>query len=484
MLKKLNMKKILILSVLFHIVASIFSTGFHHFDEQFQIYEFLNYKLEKSPSSDLPWEFREMVRPWFQVYIYWFVTKASNLIGIINPFSLAFIFRLLTSLFGVFALYTLIPHIKNWIKDEKYQTLTFALLNFSWFIPYIQTRTNAESVSASFFIIGFSYFLDLTKSVKNKESYYALLSGLFLGASYAARYQLALMVAFLWFWGIFSKKVSYKALTLSAFTIAIGIIGSVAIDYLGYGKWTFAPQNLFTSNFTDGRLEGTGLSPWWYYFKKTFLNGIPLISGPIILATLLGWKKFWRHPLTWATLPIIIFHTIIGHKELRYIFPVIILAPLYVGLLINEYSDKFTVLWSKGWARNLIKFTVGLNFLILVISIFRPANPAVNFYKFIYDNDKISTIKTTVENPFTMLGLNINFYKKENLQVQEIKDYKKYITKGSDTYLFFNKGRHVLAMENEPNCKSVYMAYPRWSLNFNVGNWISRSRVWSLYYCN
>ena len=271
MLNKLTTKNILILSILFHFIASIFSTGFHHFDEQFQIYEFLNFKLGKSPSSDLPWEFPEMVRPWFQVYIYYYITKALNFFTIINPFIISFFFRLTTSLFGVYALYTLLPHIKTWITDKKGQQLAFSLLNLSWFIPYIQTRTNAESMSSSFFIVGFSYFLNLTSNENDKQSRNAIFAGLFLGASYACRYQLALMVAFLWFWGIFSKKIKMKALFLTALAISFMIVANIGVDFLGYGKWTFAPINLFTSNFTDGRLENTGLSPWWYYFKKSFL---------------------------------------------------------------------------------------------------------------------------------------------------------------------------------------------------------------------
>ena len=36
-LEKINYKSILIISISFHFVAAIFSTGFHHFDEHFQI---------------------------------------------------------------------------------------------------------------------------------------------------------------------------------------------------------------------------------------------------------------------------------------------------------------------------------------------------------------------------------------------------------------------------------------------------------------
>jgi phosphatidylinositol glycan class B len=40
-----------------HLLAAIFSVGFYHTDEHFQILEFLNYKLGRSTGAELAVEF-------------------------------------------------------------------------------------------------------------------------------------------------------------------------------------------------------------------------------------------------------------------------------------------------------------------------------------------------------------------------------------------------------------------------------------------
>jgi phosphatidylinositol glycan class B len=480
MINKMNFNNIFFISILFHLIAAIFSTGFHHFDEHFQIYEYLSYKMGNTSTSELSWEFPAMMRSWFQVYIYWFFIKINSFLGISSPFLNAFVFRLFNSMLGVYALYSLIPYIKEKVSDKKVQITTFALLNFFWFVPYIQTRTNAESLSSSLFILGFSFFLnkDIKKHLSN-----SILAGIFFGAAYLCRFQVAIMVMFIWFWALLYKEKRLSSLLITALGIILLIILGVYVDFLGYEKWTFTPWNLLNENLILGKMKNFGVSPWWYYITKSFKAGIPPLSLILLTTTLFGAYKFKKSPITWIIIPFLLFHSYLGHKELRFIFPVILLTPLYIGFLLDNYKEKFSVYWNKKYFQQIIKFCITLNFIVLVASIFKPANPSVNFYKYVFDNN-INLIKTHVENPYTMLGLNLNFYKSKNISVETIKDYKKYIKKGSDTYLFFNKGHHILAMEKVPTCNAIYMAYPRWSLNFNIGNWISRSRVWSLYYCN
>ncbi len=471
-IKNLSIKKIFLISCLIHLIASIFSSGFHHFDEHFQIYEFLNFKLGQTPAQDLPWEHREMVRPWIQVYFYLGIQKAISFLGIQSPFIFAFIFRLITSFFGLYSIYCFIPVLREWFKKEESFKLSLVLLNFCWYIPYIQTRTNAESMSTSLFLIGMSLFLQ----IQQRESYFtSFVSGVFLGASYLVRYQLALMTAFLWFWALIFKKIKLQYLAIIAVSILLMIGFGILTDYWGYGKWTFAPLNLFTSNFTDGRLEGSGVSPFWYYIKKSLFSGIPPVSLPLIIATFWGWYKKWKHPLTWATLPLFLFHSYIGHKELRYIFPVIVMCTIYSVYFFEQYRDKVL-----SYPKTL-KVIVSINILFLVISIFRAANPSVKFYQFIWNHPEIKKIVTEVENPFTMLGLNIHYYKRENISIEKVTNFKDRIH--SDEYHFFNRGHYIFKMESYPHCKSIFMAYPKWSLKFNIGNWLSRSRVWSLYKC-
>lgn len=461
---------------MFHLLAAIFSSGFHHFDEHFQIYEFLNLKLGQTTAADLPWEYRERIRPWFQPYLYLYIYKAFHMLGVSSPFVMAFIFRLLTSLFGLYALVRFWGVIKIWFEKERDQIFAWALLNLCWFVPYIQTRTSSESLSISFYLIGLSFFL---KSKTFKSSFWA---GVCFGACYLARSQMALPVAFIWFWALLIEKRGVKSLAGTAFSIVIMNILGVLIDSIGYGSFTISIWHYYRTNFAQGIMSSVKQYPFYWYFYWLINRGIPPVSLVLTFAGVWGWIKYYRHPLTWATLPLFIFHSLVGHKELRYIFPVIILSPLYLTLLYHDYRAKVDHYLKKGWVKFFMRFTVAINVIILVASCLRPANPSVKFYQYLYGRHDISEIYAHHASPFKMLGLKIKFYKREGLVVKEFKELSE-IPQDKGHYLFFSRGHNIIEMEKRQDCRLEYMTYPRFALNYNIGNWLSRSRVWSLFYC-
>lgn len=220
--------------------------------------------------------------------------------------------------------------------------------------------------------------------------------------------------------------------------------------------------------------------PWYWYIRWGLLRGLPPVSIPLIAITLWGWIKNWRHPLTWMTLPLFIFHSLVGHKEVRYLFPSMVLAPLFLLVFYYENKDKVENWWQKKWVRGLTNFAIIVNVGALIVASTKAVNPSVNFYSFLWKQQEISKIYAKDESPFTMLGLDIEFYKKPGFEVEVWKDS----IEEEGKYIFLRKGHEYFEFANKGNCKSLYLAYPEWILHFNVGNWLSRSRVWSLFKCN
>ena len=93
-------QKILLLALFFHIAASWFSIGRYHADEQYQILEFADYKTGNNSAASLPWEFHEKIRPALQPGIAYAIISSAHAIGIQNPFTIAFLLRLMGSAFG------------------------------------------------------------------------------------------------------------------------------------------------------------------------------------------------------------------------------------------------------------------------------------------------------------------------------------------------------------------------------------------------
>jgi phosphatidylinositol glycan class B len=467
-------KNILVAAALVHFLAAIFGEGFHHFDEHFQIFEFLNLKWNGIQGAELAWEYREMIRPWFQVGVYAAIAAPFKSLGIDSPFFFAALFRLLSSFLGLFALYRLWPLIDQWVREERARLITKAVLHLAWFVPYIFSRTSSESFGISFFLLGISIFLD------EKKRSFALhvLAGVFFGLSYNSRFQMALPVACLWFWGLISKRKALSELSATSLGVLAGLGIGAIFDRWGYGVWTFPLWDYYRTNFQEGIMARVQHYPWYWYFRWSLLRGLPPVSLPLILVTLWGWKKYWKHPLTWATLPLVLFHSLIGHKELRYVFPTIILAPIFLGMALEHFKD----IENKRWVRVIRNLFLVTNLVALVIVSFKAVNPAPSFYRFMWNHPEIKEFYALDESPYTMLGLKIKFYKRPELKDHIVTSLDQ-VPGGGDAWFFFKNGERLMEFEKKPHCELLYSAYPRFVLNYNWGNWMQRSRVWSLFYC-
>jgi phosphatidylinositol glycan class B len=62
-----------------------------------------------------------------------------------------------------------------------------------------------------------------------------------------------------------------------------------------------------------------------------------------LLLSILGWSRHPRHPLTWSTLPFVVFHNLLSHKEERFLFPVTILVLGVVSLSLSPVNVPVSV---------------------------------------------------------------------------------------------------------------------------------------------
>lgn len=467
-LNKLQVKHYLLFALALHLLAAFFSTGFHHFDEHFQIIEFLGLKLSKTSAAHMPWEYRDMVRPWAQPFIYYCILLPFFFIK--DSFIQVTILQVATSLFGLFSTIWLLRTLKELWPSKFHHTLFYCLL-FTWFTPYIHARLSSENFSSSFFFLALAIFLHREKGGAWKW----FLSGLLFGASYMVRYQSAIMVAFIWFCDLFFYQKNIRKSVFSALGILLIIALGPVIDYWGYGVWTFAPYNLYYHDFVKGVLADTGTSPWYEYLRQSFNRGIPPISLGLILATFYFWYKKPKDPLTWTTASSFLFFTVIGHKELRYIFPVILLTPIFAAYAYETLKDQERWRWlTKGKP-----FIIGLNALFLIVGTFRAANPSVNFYNFVYHSN-VSHLYIEDESPFSMVGLPIYFYRKPGYSES---NYKDPASEGINS-VFVKKGDKILELLSNDSCELLYSSYPSWAVHFNYFNWIKRSRFWAIFNCD
>jgi len=495
-------KKLLIFSALFHLIAVIFTEGFHRPDEHLGMMRLTSFKLGTFPINELSWEYPAKIRPWVQPGIYFGTAKIFQLLGGESPFSLAFIFRFLSSLIGFFSLILTVKISMRFLKDKYYQNLMAFGLCTLWFLPFFHARTTAENFGISFFIFSLYplimkmplnaiQFSGLRPQLFNKSSAInqwsipssiAFLVGLGFGASFIFRFQMAFMTFFTLLWFFLYSRIRVSNLVLISLGVFAFIGFNVVVDYWGYGEWTFSAWNYLYQNIFKGVAAGFGVSPWYYYLNKTLMKGIPPLSLFLLAPAIWLWFKRPGHILTWITLPYFAVHSMIGHKELRFIFAMGLFSPVILAYFIE--SSKFENLkTNKG-----IKFIVGLvlvqNFIALGISSFKPAYSPIKFYKHLYaKEEKITKIYT-----LSVFRDQLKFYLKGPIEQVVEKDRSKLqaiINSNQEvTWFLTDKFSDIeLFRKSFPQCTEDYLSYPNWIFKFNYKNWLKRSKIWALYRC-
>jgi GPI mannosyltransferase 3 len=390
--------------LIFHLLAAFLSQGHRHPDEHFQILEFLNFKLGGTPADDLPWEFRAQMRSFLMPFIYFIQVK---LLPISDPFSLAFFFRLQSCFWGLWSLLLgalWISH-SQWEIHEKTRNKIIFLFCLLWFFPFIHARISSEALSGSIFSIGFFlYFL--------KEHYPALdkpfglrLIGFILGMSVIIRFQLGFAIAPFVLWIVLVERK-----TKNAFCILTGILifflVNLLIDHWGYGQWTIPAYNYFFENILLKKSYSYGVSPWYTYFNDIFQRG----GWPIGLVILLScFYFFWKRPkdsITWMMLPFFVVHSMVAHKEGRFLYPMVPFLPAVIGLCWARWEQ---------WAPRLqwiTKVCLGLNLLLLPYASTVTVNNLYPVIKYIQKNShQISTLYFIDDrSPFGSYILNYHFW--------------------------------------------------------------------------
>ncbi|EQC43419.1 mannosyltransferase [Bacteriovorax sp. Seq25_V] len=438
------------------IVTAFFSSGFLHPDEHYQILELLQLKISSWPRPDLlNWDFHEKIRPWFQTYVYYLLTK---ILFLDDPYIIAFIIRVFNGVLGIVSVRLLLNEFDS---KNKNSLLIYFLL---WFVPFLFVRTNSESLSTSLFLFG-AYFHHRGNKVSNK-----MISGILFGASFLARYQMGVPVFFVNIWELFKKK-NYKEFIVHSIFIGIAIIIGIIVDYWGYGTFNLSFWNYFRENILHSRASGFGTSPFYYYFFMPIFKGGVLI--PLVICY--GIYRYHReHKLNFwviAFWSFFIIHSLIPHKEVRFITFNFLIGSLMALPYISELL--------RGKYSKIFKSLIVLNFLIMIRTSLFPANSYMNLYKYMYDN-KIDRIGVYTDQADRHFGFSMPFYQRDLIKTFGVVDAKK-LNAG---FYLSTKYKEYDDFASNANCVPKFKSYPNWITFFNIGNWLSRSSYFVVWKCD
>lgn len=467
-------KQLLAIGFAVLLITAFFSKGYHHFDEHFQILEFASLKLGMSNAANMPWEYntqmRSAVQPAFVVGLY----SLLEFVGIENPFIISTLLRLVSVTFSFGITLLMINIFRNEVSEEFFGNWFLPLSLFLWFSAYNSARFSSENWSALFFMAGFC----LAFYFPNRFSRF-LLIGILLGTSFLLRFQSGFLILGFLVWLLFIKKEKLFGLLLCNVGVLLSIALGVLADKWLYGDWVLSCWNYFNQNILLGKAAGFGTEPWWWYLKEVFLQGIPPFSLLYLAGTLFFLIKKPKHPFTFILVPFLLVHLVVAHKEIRFLFPVIYFLPFILSTALekSEISRKL-----PGWSVFQKGFWL-VNFILLAIVMFRPADNTIGLYEAIYTKySQRATLYYTDKNPYLRV-LDVKWYKRTNLEIIKINSVQELPEKTKGISLFVTENVNDANQITQPH-QLIYSGLPEWIKYFNYNGWIDRTRFWYVYELN
>lgn len=486
-------------AVIIHILVAWFSLGHYHDDEYAQVLNFAVSKIGMDMQSELMWEFEAGVRSGFQPYIAFVISKAVNFIGIDSTFILAFIYRLISATISLIATILFIRIVEKEISSKNIFKWTAFFLLFSWILLFINVRFSSEGWATSFFLIGLSLFL--FKETKGFSRYIAI--GIFFGFAFLARYQVGFMLLGLGLWLLIIDRIKFQNLIFillgGILTLAIG----AGFDWWLYGEPTVSSWQYFKWHYDglmspSGGISKTVYEPWYFYIQYSALQLIPPLTLLLPIAVVAFWFLFPKHAITWLTIPFIFFHTLFGHKEMRYLFPLLPFAPLMFAMVCIELNRKFRLMDFKAikysW-QFIFGVSVALNIILVILVLSIPASKEVALWQ-----NCLTPIAQQQETLLLVLDengsysdpaeLNLDFYNTSNVPIEAIKDetaIKNIASLNPDKHILYasrKRNRSKQLDEADIRHELTCQALPNWILKININNWTSRTSMWRIWSIN
>ena len=399
-----------------YIVAAWFSTGFYHGDEHYQLIEFAAYKMGTVSPEGLAWEFSARVRPALQPFIAFIIIKLLQVFSIGDPYIQAFILRLLTALMALFSI-RYFTRTCSYMVNPRYHKAYLFLSYFLWFLPFVNVRFTSETWSGLMLLNALAVLLNT--NLRGNRNYIA---GVLLGLSFLFRYQNAFLAMgiFLWLFLIEKEKI-LDLLKLLAAAVVVLLLG-ILLDFWLYGEFTLSAWNYFYVNLIEDVASGYGTGSWWNYFYSIFRFGFFPIGIPVILAFLILTIKKPRNVFIWTILPFFVIHSIIAHKELRFLFPVINLVPII--LLLAYQALKWDIRKWRVPGRIAIHavawILVAINIIGAVTVSLKPANIGLTtmtrYIRQHHGDESIRLISYNNSNPYGPWELMASFYMEKDMQ--------------------------------------------------------------------
>ncbi|XP_060240753.1 GPI mannosyltransferase 3 isoform X2 [Meriones unguiculatus] len=296
----------------------------------------------------LTWEWTERLRGYTYPLIFASIYKVLHLLGKDSVQLLIWIPRLGQALLSAVADVRLYSLMKQLGTQEVARWVFFCQL-CSWFTWYCCTRTLTNTMETALTAIALFYYpLEGSRSM-NSVKYSLLVALACIVRPTALIPWVPLLLRH------FCQEESKVHLTLHHF-LPVGFITfslSLIIDRIFFGQWTLVQLNFLKFNVLQNLGTFYGSHPWHWYFSQ----GFPVVLGTHLPFFIHGCFLAPRrlHILLLTVLWTLLVYSMLGHKEFRFIYPVLPFCMVFCG---------YSLAHLKAWRRAALSFLLSSNALL------------------------------------------------------------------------------------------------------------------------
>ncbi len=458
-----------------HIVAAWFSLGWQHPDEHYQLIEFARYLLGEFPADHLPWEFGAGMRPTFQVFLAAAFMKVTSFIGVADPFDVVFLLRGITGISTTFAIYYW--HKQLTFRNQAASDLHLFISIWAWGLVYTHVRFSSETWGGMFLLLALAVRWNQSQWKRN------LTAGILLGFAFITRFQTGFFIAGYGLFVLLKEEYPFRTTLQLAFGFLTVLALGTVLDGYFYGYAVFTPWNYLDQNIFKNVAASFGTEPWYWYAQQGFEKLIPpfslLVLGGFIW---LSMQKQYQ-AAGWACLAFIAGHSLVGHKEWHFLFPLAFFVPLAVTGFWFWIKDQFPSAFVAKTMRGLGLVFIGVNTVLLFLVSTQPAYELVKAYRFLYRNaPNPAYLLSEREDPYcsgnNVAGyfVNPNFVRLPLQSIAFIDGLKD----GREIFVFTNSHKEMPFVK-EYNAVLLYSSFPEWVEYLNVNHWLDRSNWYRVY---
>ncbi|MBD2755758.1 glycosyltransferase family protein [Spirosoma validum] len=463
-----RLRWLLLVALLVQLVFCITQVGFLHPDQHFQLIEFSSWQLGEPSGATHVWELNSHIRPTLQVYLFSAFTEVCRFCHVDDAYTQLIVLRLLFGLLG-FTLFNALG-IYYFKTDKRLLFLVLLLINFSWTLPYVRTLFSSE-IASSIVFFGAIWLYEL----KKEKFLYVALTGFLFSLAFYFRFQIAFGLVGFGLWLLFIDR-KYNTLFPLAVGFFMGMGLNLFLDFHFYHQLVFTPYDYYRVNITEGKAAEFGTSSFMnYVLLLALVIGTPPLSLFLFYYSLKGALNQYKQPLVFAVVFFIIGHCLVGHKEERFMFPVLNVLPILAGwglpaFLIYYRQAKKGI---RNFLNGILYFSLLLTVIVLVLLPFNPYSQTVEFSRKLTNTfqQSPSTIYCLSRTPFeTQSGLPLTFYRRNAPAIDLTKihnaDSTRYFPKNAWLATTYNDAKDNLPLLDSLGFKpQFYSSATLWTVN-------------------